>query len=85
MHRFHSGGLGPFGELDVMSKESFPFAAFPYLWGCNMAICTLLMQQVAGASGGVGNPCKVVMSIDDNSECADGQCYFYWRPSHRYC
>lgn len=38
MQGFHSGGLGPNGELDVISKRSFPFATFPWLWGCDMAV-----------------------------------------------
>lgn len=82
MQGFHSGGLGPAGELDVISKRSFPFATFPWLWGCDTAVRALLMQQVTRASSGVDNHCKVVMSINDNSRCAERQDV---QPSPRCC
>lgn len=74
MGSFYSGSLGTFGELDVISKKSLSFAAFPscesVIW---QAMCTLLMQQVTRARGecNYSNPCEVIMSINNNSGCVE--------------
>lgn len=75
---FTQVALGPLGNWMWWARNPFLLPLFP--------ICgDVIWQQVTGASGGVGNPCKAVMSINDSSKCADGQCYFCWWPGHRYC